>query len=491
MKTLNRTVVASEPRPTKILQFGEGNFLRAFVDWQIDLLNERTSLNAGITVVRPIDTDFPPSLNTQQGLYTTLIRGLDSQGKRVDEQRVVTSVNDEISAYHDFDALLSVTREPELRFVFSNTTEAGIAFNPDDLQTDAPPSSFPAKLTRVLLERFEAFNGDPSKGLILIPCELIDYNGDALKQIIKQYIELWQLPDAFALWLDEANTFCSTLVDRIVTGYPKEEVEHYYQQWQYRDQFVVSAENFYLFVIQGPESLADELCLNELAAAQSLNIKVVPDIKPYKERKVAILNGAHTALVPVAYLAGIDTVGDSMADELITRYLDNVIFEEIIPTLSLPRDELVAFANDVKNRFKNPYIRHLLLSISLNSLTKFKTRILPQLLAFTKQTGTPPAGLTFALAALIVFYRGRRGDETIALADDQPFLDFFTSRWADIENGELQPVNLVTELLAMESHWQHDLTLVPQLVTMTTHYVEQILALGMRKALENSIKETV
>lgn len=484
MLQLNRTTFAAPSYPSRIIQFGEGNFLRAFVDWQIDFLNEHTSFNSGVTVIRPINTDFPPSLNTQQGLYTTLIRGLDADGTEVSCRRVITCVNQELSAYQDYDAIHALAQQRDIRFVFSNTTEAGIAFNPEDKLEDRPPSSFPAKLTQLLWHRYQAFSGDRNKGLVIIPCELIDYNGQALKAIVEQYSVLWQLPMEFKSWLDEANTFCSTLVDRIVPGFPKEEIEQLTTEFNYQDNFVVSAENFYLFVIQGPQWLKQELCLDQLADDKQLNIKVVEDIKPYKERKVAILNGAHTALVPVAYQAGIDSVGESLQDQQLASYLKSVIFDEIIPTLSLPKTELEAFANEVENRFKNPFIHHLLLSISLNSMTKYKTRILPQLLTYAEHNQTPPRMLTFALAALITFYRGRRESGSYPLADDQWWLDFFNRHWQNIETGNSSINELVVELLANSNHWGTDLNQLPHLATMLCENIENIIQLGMRPASE-------
>lgn len=408
MKTLNRRDFPGAQYPDRIIQFGEGNFLRAFVDWQIDLLNEHTDLNAGIVVVRPIATDFPPSLNTQDGLYTTIIRGLNEQGEAVSDARLIRSVNREISAYADFDAFLRLAHNPEMRFVFSNTTEAGISYHAGDRFDDAPPVSYPAKLTRLLFERYQHFAGAADKGWVIIPCELIDYNGEALQALVLRYASEWELPQAFITWLTSANTFCSTLVDRIVTGYPRDEVAALEAQTGYKDAFLDTAEHFYLFVIQGPASLEAELRLDKLP----LNVRIVDDIKPYKERKVAILNGAHTALVPVAFQAGIDTVGEAMNDAEICAFVEKAIYDEIIPVLDLPRDELVSFASAVTGRFRNPYIKHQLLSIALNGMTKYRTRILPQLLAGQKAHGALPPRLTFALAALIAFYRGERDGES-------------------------------------------------------------------------------
>jgi tagaturonate reductase len=483
MKQLNRSDFSFPSYPEKIIQFGEGNFLRAFVDWQLDQLNEHTDLNAGIVIVRPIDSDFPPSLSTQDGLYTTFIRGLNDKGEEVNDTRVVSSVTRELSAYKDFDQLLELAKDANIEFIFSNTTEAGIAYVENDKLTDFPPSSFPAKLTKMLWERFNHFSGAPERGLTIIPCELIDYNGEALKAIVHKYVELWDLSPEFAIWIDEANTFCSTLVDRIVTGYPRDEVEQLEAKIGYHDTFMVSAECFYLFVIQGPQSLHQSLCLDQLAQETALNIKIVDDIKPYKERKVAILNGAHTALVPVAFLSGLDTVGESLSDSQMEAFLTSVMFEEIIPTLSLEEDELMTFARDVLYRFKNPFIKHQLLSISLNGMTKFKTRILPQLLTYKEQQGKLPTQLCFAFAALMAFYRGTRAGEKYALSDDQPWLDFYKVSWPSMEDGSLTCQELVHAVLINVEHWGSDLSKVEGLEQLVTENLQSIIDLGMRNAL--------
>ncbi|MDH2898210.1 tagaturonate reductase [Rahnella variigena] len=479
MQRLNRRDFPGRQHPDKIIQFGEGNFLRAFVDWQIDLLNEHTDLDAGIVVVRPIDTDFPPSLSTQDGLYTTIISGLNEQGETVRDTRIIRSVNREINIYHQFDEYLALARDPNIRFVFSNTTEAGISYVESDRLEDAPPASFPAKLTRLLFERFTHFSGAADKGWVLLPCELIDYNGEALQELVLRYAQQWSLPAAFTQWLENSNTFCSTLVDRIVTGYPRSEVDSLQEELGYQDSFFDSAEHFYLFVIQGPKSLAQELRLDKLP----LNIRLVDDIKPYKERKVAILNGAHTALVPVAFLAGLNTVGESMNDAQISRFVELAIAEEISPVLDLPQDELTSFAQAVLSRFRNPFIQHQLLSIALNGMTKYRTRILPQLLASQAKNQLLPPRLTFALAALLAFYRGERNGEVYPLQDDAHWLSRFSGLWSDVRNGSLPLIGLVETVLADEEHWGRDLNTVPGLTAKVTEQLQAIDDRGMRDAL--------
>lgn len=479
MLTLNRHDFPGRRHPDKIIQFGEGNFLRAFVDWQLDLLNEHTALNAGVVIVRPIDSDFPPSLNAQDGLYTTIIRGLNQHGDSVSDARIIRSVNREINVYHQFEEYLALARNPDIRWVFSNTTEAGISYLEQDGFDAAPPASFPAKLTRLLYERFRHFDGAADKGWVMLPCELIDYNGEALQELVLRYARQWRLGEAFVHWLTTHNTFCSTLVDRIVTGYPRDEAAALEQQLGYHDAFIDTAEHFYLFVIQGPQWLAKTLHLDDYP----LNIRIVDDIKPYKERKVAILNGTHTALVPVAFLAGLNTVGEAMEDAQISRFVEQAIAQEIIPVLDLPPEELHAFALDVLNRFRNPFIQHQLLSIALNGMTKFRTRILPQLLAYQRKTHRPPSRLTFALAALLMFYRGKRQDESYPLQDDARWLERFASAWQAVDTGGATLDELVQTVLADRDHWGMDLNTVPQLTETVARQLQAIESQGIRAAL--------
>ncbi|WP_296251894.1 tagaturonate reductase [uncultured Enterobacter sp.] len=480
MNTLNRRDFPGALYPERIIQFGEGNFLRAFVDWQIDLLNEHTDLNAGVVIVRPIQSDFPPSLSTQDGLYTTIIRGLNEKGEAVSDARLIRSVNREISVYDHYDEFLKLAHNPEMRFVFSNTTEAGISYHAADKFDDVPAVSYPAKLTRLLFERYSHFNGAADKGWIIIPCELIDYNGEALRELVLRYAQEWALPQAFIQWLNDANSFCSTLVDRIVTGYPRDEAAELEAQLGYHDGFLDTAEHFYLFVIQGPKSLAAELRLDKFP----LNVLVVDDIKPYKERKVAILNGAHTALVPVAFQAGLDTVGEAMNDAEICAFVEKAIYEEIIPVLDLPREELESFASAVTGRFRNPYIKHQLLSIALNGMTKYRTRILPQLLAGQQATGQLPARLTFALAALIAFYRGERHGEHYPVQDDAHWLTRYQQLWAQHHDKQIDTRSLVEAVLSESNHWEQDLTQMNGLVEQVTSDLETILHQGMREAVK-------
>lgn len=461
----------------KVIQFGEGNFLRCFFDWQLDIINKNTDLNAGVAVVRPIDFDAVPLLDTQDGLYTAIIRGIDERGEVVKDYTVISSINREIPIYKNFQEYLQLAHNPEMRFIVSNTTEAGIAFSAEDRYEDTPQSTFPGKLTRLMHERFVVFNGDMTKGFILMPCELIDYNGEELRKMVLKYAELWNLGEDFKNWLINGNIWCSTLVDRIVTGYPRGEKEELTKELGYEDGFITTGEYFYLFVIQGPKDiLTRELKLEGL----NLNILIVDDLKPYKMRKVGILNGAHTAMVPVSYLYGIDTVREAMENDDIRNFIELAIDEEIIPALDMDEKELKEFKEAVINRFKNPYVKHMLMDISLNSMAKYKSRILPQVLETYKRTGKLPKRLLFSLAALIRFYKGvRENGDTIQLRDDRHHLDMYEDLWQE-NNYE----NIVKYVLGLKSHWDIDLNSVDGMAELVTKYLENIDKNGVEKALE-------
>ena len=436
--------------PTKILQFGEGNFLRAFADWMIDILNEKTDFNAGVEVVQPISKGMGQMLNDQDGLYHVVLKGL-REGKQVAETRLITCISRCINPYEDFEAFLKTAENRQLRFIISNTTEAGIAFNASDTRPGTLAESFPGKVAQLLWHRYTFFAGDKSSGLIFVPCELIEKNGDALKRAILQYADLWSLPKDFVEWVNNANAFCNTLVDRIVPGFPRDNINEICEQIGYEDQLVVQAEPFHLWVIEGPDFVQEEFPLT----AAGLDVKFVDDITPYRTRKVRILNGAHTSLVPVAYLAGFRTVMDSVNDTATGQFIRKVIFEEIIPTLDLPEEELKQFANDVIERFQNPSIRHELLSIALNSISKFKVRVLPSILEYHKRSGSLPENLVFSLAALLRFYKGEWEGEKIPLNDSDDVLEFFKDAWESYEDGEF-----VKKVLANESFWGEDLSTI-------------------------------
>lgn len=463
--------------PEKILQFGEGNFLRAFADWMIDEANERGDYQGSIVLCQPIG-DFPQMadmINAQDGTYTLAMRGID-EGEAVERIRPITSVSRCINAYRDFDALMEIARSEDLEVVISNTTEAGIAYKEGDKLTDTPASSFPAKVTQFLYERYKAFNGDKNKGLLFLPVELIDYNGTELKRIILQYAKEWNLEEEFINWIEEANKFTNTLVDRIVTGYPRDQISYFEEKNGYSDDVIVTSEVFNLWVIEGKKEWADILPIHKGKA----NVVWTDDVKPYKMRKVRILNGGHTSTVLAAYLAGHNIVLDFMKDEVFKTYLEKLLYNEVIPTCDLPKDELEAFAKAVGERFANPYIKHNLLDISLNSCAKFNARCLPSLLGYIDKFNEVPKLLTFSLAAFIKFYQvtevegkymGKRADGTeYQVKDDADVLEFFAKLWTSNDANEI-----ATKVLANTAFWSgKDLTKVVGLTEQVAAYLEEM-----------------
>ena len=479
---LSRRMVERTTRPIRVLQFGEGNFLRAFADWMIHEMNHKADFNAGVTVVQPIDRGLTNTLSEQDGLYTLYLNGIKN-GQSLSKHEVVDCIQKAINPYQDYQTYLAEAHNPDLRFIVSNTTEAGIKYDKGDALEDAPPSSFPAKLTVFLFKRYRHFEGAKEKGLIFLPCELIDKNGENLQKIIIQYAIEWGLEEGFKKWIEEANTFYNTLVDRIVPGYPGAKAETLTTELGYQDKLLVEGEMFHLWVIEGPAAPIKEEFPAESAG---LNVIFTDDMQPYRTRKVRILNGAHTILVPVGYLYGIDKVRESVENEVVGKYLKEAIFEEICPTLDLPEEELHAFANDVIDRFKNPYLEHALASIALNSIPKFKTRVLPSILGFYHKKQKPPKRLLFSLASLICFYKGKRGEETIPLNDSKEVLDFFSEQWS----AHADDIGvLVRNVLRNTNLWGDDLTTYPGFENDVSGYLNEINDHGMNKALNQFLTE--
>ena len=375
MEKLNRQTAPQAKQYTeKIIQFGEGNFLRAFIDWIIWKTNQKTDFNASVVVVQPIDRGMVDMLNEQDCLYHLNLQGID-EGKPVDSIEMIDVISRGINPYRDFEDYLKLAEQPEMRFIISNTTEAGIAFDPECKFTDRPALSYPGKLVQLLYHRFEHFKGDMSKGFIIFPCELIFENGKHLKECIRQYIDLWGLGDEFRNWFENACGVYSTLVDRIVPGYPRDNAAQICERIGYQDNLLDKAEIFHLWVIEAPQSVAAEFPADKAG----LHVLFVPSEAPYHERKVTLLNGPHTVLSPVGYLSGLDTVRECCEDEIVGKFVDKVMYEELMSTLNLPKEELVKFADDVKDRFVNPFVKHFVTSIMLNSFPKYKTRDLPGL----------------------------------------------------------------------------------------------------------------
>lgn len=487
MEFLSKSKTGKKERPIRVLQFGEGNFLRGFVDYMIDIANEKGIFDGDIVLVKPIAPGTLDRFRTQESQYTVSLRGMVN-GEPAIINRIITSVTDTVAAHEEYDRYSEYAKLETLRYIVSNTTEAGIVYDENDKLEMTPPVSFPGKLAKLLYERYQYFHGAQDKGLVMLPVELIDDNGRHLKECVLKQAKHWGLEKSFQTWINEACIFCNTLVDRIITGYPGKEAKTLWEEWGYRDELIVTGEPFALWVIESEKEIKEEFPLDQAG----LPVIFTEDQKPYKQRKVRILNGAHTSFVPASYLAGNDTVLESMKDELIFHFMYQTVFDEIIPTLTLPEKELTDFADAVIARFHNPYIEHALLSISLNSVSKWRTRCLPSLSGYVKSKGELPKHLTFSLAALLAFYQGKeireqaligdRDGEEYHIMDDQAVLDFF------MENSSKPSIELTRMFLEKEEYFGEDLTKIAGLPEAVSCYLDEMKENGMRKTLEKHFK---
>ena len=448
---LNRELIDSQEKlPIKIVQFGGGNFMRGFTDYVIDKLNKEAGFNAGIVNVQPTPGGSVHKLEEQDNVYTLFSRGI-KKGEIIDTKQVISAIQKSINPYTHYDEFLALAKEEELEFIFSNTTETGIAYDESENNYTGPHKNFPAKVAVLLHERFKHFNGAEDKGLRIIPCELIEDNAFALKEIILKYAQLWNLDSNFVQWIEHSNYFHNTLVDRIVPGYPKDDAETYEDQLDYEDQMMVVSEVFLLFVIQDLANLKERIPFDRIDE----QILVVDDIQPYRLRKVRILNGGHTLMLAPAILSGKETVKESIDDPFLGKFLSETIFNEVNPTLGLNENELKDFAEEVFDRFRNPFIKHYQASIALYFVSKFKVRILPSLLKYVEINQKLPLNLTFSLASLIRFYQGKFGEKFLPLNDEETIVNRFKEIWANEDYGK------VAELALSETaFWDTDLTKV-------------------------------
>lgn len=478
-----------EKAPEKVLQFGEGNFLRAFVDYWFDVSNEKAGWNGKCVLVQPIAPGLAKLINEQEGLYTLYLRGREN-GEKVDRKRVISSVSRCLNPYEDkdFDEMLRVAASPDLEYVVSNTTEAGIVYDPACQLNDRPCASFPGKLTQVLYHRWQTGGA----GLVILSCELIDNNGKELLKCVNRYIDQWGLEEGFKKYVNGDCTFCSTLVDRIVPGRIRdpEEVKRLEEANGYHDELIDVGEVFGVWNIEGPEWLADKLPFKKAG----LNCPVVPDVTPYKKRKVRILNGAHTGFVLGAYLAGFDIVRDCMHDDTVREYMNKMLHEEVIPTLPLDRKDLEDFASAVQDRFNNPFVNHELMSISLNSTSKWRARNMPSFLEYVEKTGKLPPCLTMSFAAYIAFFSNDIQELTDkGLVCRRPKGDLYTcqdDRWAlefYWEHRNDSAAELVHAVMTNEQMWGRDLTAIPGFEAATVKNLTMIREQGAKAAYQSCL----
>lgn len=490
-KALNKWTAPKSVAPERIIQFGEGNFLRAFVDWIIWNMNAKTNFNGSVVVVQPIDKGMVEWLNGQDCLYHVNLQGR-LNGEPVNSLERIDVISRALNPYSQNAAFMALAEQPDIRFIISNTTEAGITFDPSCKFTDAPASAYPGKLVQLLYRRYKTFNGCPSKGLILMPCELIFLNGHHLKECIYQYIELWKEDlgadyEGFKEWFTKYNYVCATLVDRIVPGFPRKDIAAIQEKVGYNDNLVVQAEIFHLWVIEKPENMTIEQLREEFPAEKAgLHVLIAESEKPYHERKVTLLNGPHTVLSPVAYLSGINIVRDACNDPVIGQYIHKVQFEELMETLNLPMDELRQFASDVLERFNNPYVDHQVTSIMLNSFPKFETRDLPGLKTYLERKGELPKGLVLGLAAIITYYKGgtRADGAPIQPNDAQEIMDLLSQLWATGDPRKVaEGVLGATDIIWKES--KQDLNTIPGLTDMVEGFLRDIQDKGMVETVKS------
>ena len=482
MELLNRNITNPVTRPIKVVQFGEGNFLRGFVDYMIDIANEQGKFDGNIVLVKPIEFGNLENFHKQDCQYTVSLRGrVDGEGRIIN--RRITSVCDAVDSYTEYEKYMGLAEIDTLRFIVSNTTEAGIVFDDTDRFELDPPKTFPGKLTKFLYHRYKTFQGDLSKGLVMLPVELIDDNGIMLHKCVLQLIDLWGLGDDFKNWVEEACIFTSTLVDRIITGYPKATEEAEWENLGYIDRCLVTGEPFALWVIESSKDISKELPLPDAG----LPVIYTDNQKPYKQRKVRILNGAHTSFVLASYLMGNNIVRESMNDDDVRNFMMGTLHQEVIPTLSLPKADLEEFADAVVARFNNPYVDHALLAISLNSVSKWRARCMPSFLGYIEKSGKLPARLTFSLAALMAFYTGseirdkaligHRGEQEYCVLDDMAVLEFFR------DNSGKESLEFTKAFLGNIDFFGQDLNQIEGLTSTVAAHLEDIKANGMRAAL--------
>lgn len=469
LKDSKRNDYYLENAPEKVIQFGEGNFLRAFVDDFFDLANEQSGFNGKIVVVTPIHGPMQEKFESQDCLYTLYLRGM-VDGKKVEDRRLISAISRILDATTQFDKVLECAKNTDIQFIVSNTTEAGIAFKDTDKFDDPENSSYPAKLTRFLLKRYEECGKDNAPGFVLLPCELIEENGKNLKKCILEYCDLWNLDNSFKTWVNEKNSFCSTLVDRIVPGYPKDDVDRYTNENGYVDQLLDAAEPFGFWAIEGDAKLNDVLPFMKAG----LPILVTPDITFYKKRKVWVLNGGHTSMTTAALLSGLETVGECMSDEDVSRFIKQAIYKEIIPAAPLDTNELIKFADSVMDRFKNPFIKHQLMSISLNTTSKWKARVLPSLHHYVDKYSKLPKALVFGFTCNLLF--GTSGK--FEVKDDKEVLDFFDNNKNKTDEELAKAYTTNTEF------WGENLDEIAGFTDAVIENIKTIKELGTREAMK-------
>jgi tagaturonate reductase len=484
MKALNRSNLPElATRPERIIQFGEGNFLRAFVDWIIQRMNQELNFDASVAVVQPIAQGLGDMINGQDGLYHLILEGMEN-GEAKRSVELIDCITRCLNPYSEYEAYQTLVESPDVRFIVSNTTEAGIQWADGETLDMTPQPSFPGKMTALLHQRFTKFQGAADKGLIIICCELIEDNADRLYELVLQHASNWGLSAEFVAWLENSCAFCATLVDRIVPGFPRDKISAIQEEIGFEDNLVVVGELYHNWVIKAPVWVEAEFPAHKAG----LNVTFVDEAKQQeiREQKVRILNGSHTGSVAAAYLSGFDTVREAMEDEDVGGFINAMVAAEIVPNIPGDQGYLQKFSKKILERYHNPFIRHEWMSIALNAMSKWETRVLPSLLDAQKNTGELPKRIVFSLAALMAFYRGQRGEENYTCKDNTDIIELFSQVWGDYDGSEAGLRQLVTTVLAYEVNWKRDLNAVPGLTDAVTASLSSILNDGMLETLKQT-----
>lgn len=487
--TLNATSLSVEHRakwermkdmPVTVLQIGEGNFLRGFADWMIQTCVDKGLYHGSVAVMQPRPSGAPKieRLKTQDGLFTLVTRGLDQTGV-VDQTEIISVFSQIFDPYSEWETFLEIAVSPDLQCVISNTTEAGLVYKEEPLQ--APIQSFPGKITVLLYERFKAFAGAEDKGLIFLPCELVEQNGDVLRDCVLRHARDWGFPETFCDWVRHHNRFCNSLVDRIVSGFPPvEQAEAWMREWEYRDQLIVAAEPYHLWAIEADPSMEQILPFQQAG----LNVHWVDDLTPFQQRKVRILNGAHTLMAPLGILHGIESVRQMMEHEKLGVFVRETIKEEILPTLPYPEEEITEYAERVIERYMNPFNHHRLADIAMNSISKFRTRLLPTLKHYLDSGDSLPSRIVYGFAALLRYYKVQKSDDgytgrtfsgkDYTVRDDAQVLEEFECLWSQASETSPSSEGVVSRLLASEKLWDQNLSAFPNLVKQVAVYLAEM-----------------
>ncbi len=476
MEQLNRqTCKKAENYTFRTLQFGEGNFLRAFVDWMIHTTNKKLNADNGVVVVQPLDRGMVDLLKKQDNLYHLKLQGI-KDGEPIQETELIDCIMDAINPYSDYEAYQNYFLSPDLELIVSNTTEAGISRIDNEDIYAAPPKSFPGKITQLLYKRYQHFGGAADKGLTFFCCELIDKNATVLKEIVLELAAANKLEQGFIDWVNNSNTFCSTLVDRIVPGFPKDNIKEIQAELGYEDNLVVMGEYFHVWAIEAPQHVREKYPFEDAG----LNVVYLDDMTKFRDKKVRILNGSHTALVPVGLLSGYETVKEAFDDKDISDFINGMVEKEVIPNIEGDKEALKVFAGEILERFFNPYIRHFLKDISLNSLSKWMTRDYPSLLDCYKKDGKVPDKLAFSLAALLILYKGAYNDLEFTVNDTAEHVAFIQEAW----NTNSSYASLTKQILSNKSIWVEDLMAIEGLSDKVATFIADIMENSIQKALK-------